>query len=438
LKVCKQMFMGTFGIGEKQVEGWIRSHDDKGIPKISSPRATLGIGNPGTELAVQFLKLLPKMPSHYRRQQSTKMYLEPIYNSKRHLYGVYGEYCKDQSQKPVSRCTFHKIFDEQNLALFQPKNDQCDICCGFNAGNVSEGDWQEHTLRKDRARSEKSSDKVLASNEEFYVLTMDLESVKLAPMLKASALYYKTKLCVHNFTVYNLGSHHASCYWWNECEGELTASTFASCLIDYLNENCPLDLPVIIYSDGCTAQNRNSIMANALIHFAINQKRTIVQKYLEKGHTQMECDSVHSAVETKLKNRAIHLPSDYSTICTEARTKPFPYNSKYITHEFFRDYAEKTLTRYDSIRPGKKAGDEVVTHIRALKYNPSGIIEFKLDFDEDWQELPRRPKQVVAKAFPALYDARLPLTARKWKDLQDLKSVLPNDCHTFYDGLPHQ
>jgi hypothetical protein len=29
---------------------------------------------------------------------------------------------------------------------------------------------------------------------------MDVQAVKLAPVLRASAIYYKTKLCVHNFS----------------------------------------------------------------------------------------------------------------------------------------------------------------------------------------------------------------------------------------------
>lgn len=36
----------------------------------------------------------------------------------------------------------------------------------------------------------------------------------------------------------------------------------------------------------------------------------------------MECDSVHSSIERKLKNREIHLPSDYVTITKEARKEP--------------------------------------------------------------------------------------------------------------------
>lgn len=42
--------------------------------------------------------------------------------------------------------------------------------------------------------------------------TMDLQSVLLTLKLEASALYYKTKLAVHNFPLYDLQSKYGSCY----------------------------------------------------------------------------------------------------------------------------------------------------------------------------------------------------------------------------------
>ncbi|OXA53554.1 hypothetical protein Fcan01_11539 [Folsomia candida] len=210
---------------------------------------------------------------------------------------------------------------------------------------------------------------------------MDDQAGKIAPLLNASACYYKTKLVVHNFTIYDLKSHDARCCLWDESEGELVASVFATCLIKYIEEKFTDDLPIIIYSDGCTNQNRNVMMANALLDHATKHGKIITQKFLEKGYTQMEVDSVHSAIECNLKKRTIYLPTDYISVCVEARTKPAPYEVKYLTHEYFNDYSNNQMQRYISIRPGSKAGDPCVTDIRQLKYNPTGLIEYKLKHD---------------------------------------------------------
>ena len=48
------------------------------------------------------------------------------------------------------------------------------------------------------------------------VLTMDLQEVLLAPRVFANANYYKTKLCCHDFTIYNLSNRDVVCYFWHD------------------------------------------------------------------------------------------------------------------------------------------------------------------------------------------------------------------------------
>lgn len=128
----------------------------------------------------------------------------------------------------------------------------------------------------------KNKDKERAIRGDCYTFTVDLQSVKLAPYLRTSSMYYKTKLCVYNYTVYNLADNRVRCYWFTEVDTDLTASTFASCLVDILTEYIEdKALPVIVYSDGCTYQNRNAILANALLHLTIKLNIVIEQKYLD-------------------------------------------------------------------------------------------------------------------------------------------------------------
>ena len=66
------------------------------------------------------------------------------------------------------------------------------------------------------------------------VFTMDLQVVLLAPRVFANANYYTTKLCCHDFTIYNLSNRDVLCYFWHEVNGELKSSNFASCILDHL------------------------------------------------------------------------------------------------------------------------------------------------------------------------------------------------------------
>ena len=239
--------------------------------------------------------------------------------------------------------------------------------------------------------------------------------------------------------MYDVVTRDVTCYVWHEGEGGVTANEFVSCIVDYLNEHLQYDT-FVIYSDGCTYQNRNVVLSNALNDFAKNTGKVVIQKILVRGHTQMEVDSVHATIERKLKNASIYCPAEYTAIMRNARSKPSPYAVKYLDYRFFRDFA-KTIT-IPSIRPGSRVGDPTVTDIRALKYE-DGSIQYKLKFSDDWQDLPRprRARQSIAREGqlppPSLYQDHRPINDSKYDHLQQLKSVMPADYHAFYDGLRH-
>lgn len=137
---------------------------------------------------------------------------------------------------------------------------------------------------------------------------MDLQSVLLYPKSNVSSLYYKTKLAVHNLTFYNLNTKSVSCYVWYEVEGGLTANELSSIVCDYIVKQIPLTYlkNFIVYSDGCGYQNRNVVLGNALLNLEKLHNITILQKYLEKGHTQLAADSVYSQIERKVRSLTIN------------------------------------------------------------------------------------------------------------------------------------
>ncbi|ESO85368.1 hypothetical protein LOTGIDRAFT_154861 [Lottia gigantea] len=102
--------------------------------------------------AKEFLGKLPNLPSHYCRATSNKKYLEPIFTTFADLYRVYKQYCTTEGVGIVCKKAFKSCFDDLNLSLSRPKKDQCDICCGFEAGNISEIDYNNHINLKNEAR----------------------------------------------------------------------------------------------------------------------------------------------------------------------------------------------------------------------------------------------------------------------------------------------
>lgn len=441
--VCRTMFLNTVGLRPFTVQSWVNQSTYNIIPQQevlrSKRKLPISGKTPDLEFFNIFIDKLPKLPSHYSRKDTSKLYLEPIFVSMQDLLNHYRNYCQEQNRTPLSRQVFTKKLQEKNISIYQKKKDQCDTCAAYNVGNVSNEEWSVHLRKKDRARDEKEIDKIHAQENTCIVLTMDLQAVKVCPNVNASAIFFKTKLCCYNFTVYNLESHEVVCYWFTEVDSDLQASTFTSIILEHLEKFCvSKKLPIVLYSDGCTYQNRNNILANALLNFSVKHDVEIFQKFLERGHTQMECDSVHALIERKIKGKDIYLPADYVRATKEARKKPAPYETQVLKRTFFKNFAEKKHMRYHSIRPGRSKDDPTVTDIKALSYSPDGIIRYKLDFDDEWRELPIRPKSITVTdcSYPQLHKSTLKISYSKWKHLQELKSVIPEDCHTFYDNLP--
>lgn len=484
--VCREMFLSTLGLKRAMVKNWLQNfHGTKTSNAAAADPANISDGDdtggeeedemsivansfekdttneqihensePSTSGRVivreksdrktflrQFFEKLPKLPSHYCRKNSKTMYLQSDISNWTQLYELYLADCAENHQKPSSRYTFDVVRRQGEVAIYKPKKDRCDLCYNFE-NKISSGtseEYLQHRQKKEEAQREKENDKASAKEGDCHTLCCDLMAVQSVPHIRASSAYFKLKLAIHNFTIYDLNSHDVMNFWFDETESCLSASTFASFVVDYVTKLLEeSSRTVIIYSDGCGYQNRNAVLANALLHLSVEKEVTIIQKYLVKGHTYMECDSVHSHVENAFKNRDVYLPHHYVQFSSNARKNPGPYRSTLVDHSFFKDFGRQEMMAYQSIRPGKRAGDPTVNDIRMLQYDPAGKIFFKIDFSDDLKELPCRPKPIFRSiaSFPPLLESRPRIPKDKYDDLQWLKRMLPIDTHSFYASIP--
>lgn len=113
-----------------------------------------------------------------------------------------------------------------------------------------------------------------------------------------------------------------------------------------------------------------------------------------------------------------------------------PYNVHDVDWKFFKNY-DNLQSNFASIRPGRKIGDPVVTDIRGLLYTPAGEVQYKLRHPALWSTLPCR-RQIIQCKAQALYKASIAVTTDKHKHLQELKAVIPESYHAFYNLLKHE
>ena len=157
-RACKEMYLSTLNIGEWSVHSWVKQgvegmHANTIAANLSPPQQI----SASKTFVINYLQTLPKMPSHYCRASSSKLYLEPMFQN---MAGLYRQYClklSEDSMGPKLKCcsmkVFRDVFHELNLFLCSPKKDQCDLCCQHEAGNLDSSLYQNHCLRKKCTRN---------------------------------------------------------------------------------------------------------------------------------------------------------------------------------------------------------------------------------------------------------------------------------------------
>ncbi|KAF2901005.1 hypothetical protein ILUMI_05180 [Ignelater luminosus] len=103
------------------------------------------------------------------------------------MYEVFLEWCRKNKKPAATRQVFTKLLSKEKIAIYTPRKDQCNTCCGYKVGTVGFEEYQKYLKRKDEARAAKNAAKKTASSAKLD-LTMDLQSVLLCPKTLASAI----------------------------------------------------------------------------------------------------------------------------------------------------------------------------------------------------------------------------------------------------------
>ena len=120
-----------------------------------------------------------------------------------------------------------------------------------------------------------------------------------------------------------------------------------------------------------------------------------------------------------------------------ARTKPFPFQVKFLHHDFFKDFNH--ICNLDSIRSQRKAGYPTVTDLRCIRYTPDITILFKLNHtNELYTPLPKRrnqPSWDVLKEPHGPNSSSQKTKKEKYPHLYSLKAMMPVEYDSIYDNL---
>ncbi|KAK6174152.1 hypothetical protein SNE40_017481 [Patella caerulea] len=315
-RVCKKFFLTTLGISQSYVIGAISNinllGNYSGDERIGKP-AQNKIDADRIQQIRDHINSFPTIELHYCRQHTKAKYLDSNLSISKMYSLCLTDYCASKGIEPVKQHKYREVFvTEFNLRFFKPMKDQCSVCNAFYSAQGEDKEslrenWISHKEREE-SMTEKNTDKEKAKlDERFMSVSFDLEAVLNLPHAGDAQIYYKRKLSVYNFTILEHHSLNGYCYVWTEDEGQRGSSEIGSCLLTYIKNMPDTVTHLSTFSDTCSGQNRNQFVAAAMLHAVQASKPLdiIDMKFMETGHSYMEVDSMHSAIERAAKHQRI-------------------------------------------------------------------------------------------------------------------------------------
>lgn len=412
---------------------------------------------------IDHVEAFAPVPSHYTRQNSSKKYLEGSLSFPK-MYKLYREWfdANEYASKVTSVRQYRNIINKYlNIGFHKPKKDVCEQCHIYENNNqITQTDkekHEEHLREKEKARKMKMEDKDSAlQNNEILTAAFDLQKCLNVPHGNVSTFYYKRKLSLYNFTVFNLGSRKGYCFSWHQQTARRGANEIASCVYKFIEETVVEGIKDYrFWSDNCGGQNRNRIVFLMYMLASSKFNIDISHRFLVVSHTPNEGDSMHALIERQTKDKLLYTPDQWYTAFRFAKSDENPYNVVEVSQELIKDFKSqiKSMSNWITTNDGSRMPWNKVTEIVVKASHPFKIF-YKTSYrDDDYQWIDclkkakvtrnRKETHINIDNIPLAYDAPIPIDKNKLEDEEDeedlmdlcMTLVIPREYHLFFNNL---
>lgn len=290
-------------------------------------------------------------------------------------------------------------------------------------------------------------------NANIFCGSFDLQQVIYLPISNDGAVFYKRRLGVYNFTIYDIVSRDCFCYTWCEADSKRGASEISSAVYLLLSKNYDkrgYEL-VRLFADGCSGQNKNTVMASTLLYIINNSRhiKEISLKFFAPNHGQNEGDSAHSAISYALKHAGeIFIPSQLYPVFRLARRKQ-PYEVHPLKFKDFFNFKKLSQDlRILSIRKddlGEDINWTEMVEFKVMKSQPLKCFFKNSHLESNYRSitLKRQVSDFFKMTICPLNVAPPKISKLKYDDLIGLckgeKPVIRLPEHNqYYYSLPHE
>ncbi|XP_072933165.1 uncharacterized protein [Epargyreus clarus] len=234
-KVCKKFLVDTLGVSPKYVS-YNLANASSGLSKEESRGKTVSKNKTPQsvkESAINFIKSLPALPSHYCRKDSTRLYLPTEFKNIKNLYRIYKQSKTSEGIDVVGEKIFRDIFNKDfNIGFHVPKKDKCVKCLRFEGQNEKENPEMLTHLKEKKASKDRLAfhRELSKKNNGMLCTSFDLQKVLNTPHGESMLLFYTRKYTVYNLCFYENGTRNGFCYTWGETEGKRGGNEIATIL----------------------------------------------------------------------------------------------------------------------------------------------------------------------------------------------------------------
>lgn len=373
----------------------------------------------------EFINKIPKVESHYCIEKSEKEYFDDPSLNVTLLFEGFIQVLKEENLKTISYRSFSDYFNINfNIGFRYPRTDVCNLCykslChGENSLNQNEKElFQEHLKSVNEYKAIKSF--ILNEKNNKLILEMDYCQNKPLPKISATKSFYLRKLWLFICNIHIHNSNESFMFHFTEGEFKKGPNTIATFIYEIVkNINLESFNEMVIFSDSCFAQNKNSVVFKTLVYLSNLHNIRITQVFPQVGHSYCICDRNFANFTKKIKRiENIELPQEYLDILTKLNFNMVKAN----VWDFDKLFANKFNVNLNI----------EISKLFKICYEPNGKVNCFKDYGSNGKIF--NFKKYLNSNWTSQIETEKPyfVSEPKTKDVFDLLSLLKNESQVFY------
>lgn len=467
-RVCKKAFCSFLGIGKNRVQRIIKSLQKNEPSPLDKRGKHVNRGNKINEQIVfqiqTHIESFPARESHYSRIKNDSMrYLSPDLNMMK-MYELYlikyenekwNQMQENNNIKPIVSYDFYRKYFSTNykLSFGYPRVDTCQTCDRLQNLIAAEKDNElkkkletEKQLHVSKAEVfyvdlRQKSEEAKLENSEIDVVSFDFQQNMPLPHIPCGDVFYKRQLWVYNFCIHSGRSGKSYFFMYDEATAHKGQNEVISFLNHYFSNIMDRSVKTVyLFSDNCSAQNKNFALTQFLYTITTNKIygiTKIIHRYPEPGHSFLPCDRAFGIIEKRRRKlERVYLPSTYKNLVQDTCKK---FKVIDVEQNMILNYSQHTKALFKkTVNNRSKISFSILTY-RFIEYTQHGLYSsVSVHSTAKDHFILQKPKTTLSLPTndSLLYNGPLNIKEAKLKDVRDLASkYVPSEYLWYYSNL---